>query len=70
MSIIRLSGPDSVPIAQRLFRPSGRRDASWQPCSHCIYHGQLTDLQGSSVDEVPFLLITRSGHLFNLNFIP
>ena len=53
VSIVRLSGPDAATIAQRLFRPSGRRRAGWAPASHKVYHGHLIDASGRNIDEVP-----------------
>lgn len=50
IGVIRLSGPASVPIAQRVFvRPSGLPLQS--PKSHRVYHGFVVDSGGERVDE-------------------
>lgn len=48
VSIVRLSGPDAVSIAQAVFRPSGKRRQGWAPASH----GRLLDACGDTIDEV------------------
>ena len=56
VSIVRLSGPEAVQIAQQVFQPSGsRKDHIWQPRSHRVYHGLLQDSQRHAIDEVPTL---------------
>ncbi len=53
VSIVRLSGPEAVQIAQHIFQPSGsRNDHVWRPRSHRVYHGLLHDSKGHAIDEV------------------
>ncbi|CAL8463932.1 g3467 [Coccomyxa elongata] len=53
VSIVRLSGPEAVQIAQHTFQPSGNRnDHMWRPRSHRVYHGLLQDSEGHALDEV------------------
>lgn len=58
VSIIRLSGDDAVPIAQRVFSPAGQpakqqaAAARWEPESHRVYYGQAVDAAGGVLDEV------------------
>ena len=59
VAIVRLSGPEAVFVAQRVFRPSGssrrgagKAQAIWQPETHRVYHGQLVDEAGGVLDEV------------------
>lgn len=66
VSIIRLSGDDAVPIAQRVFRPAGQPAkqqqaagqtaaagaADWEPESHRVYYGRAVDAAGAMLDEV------------------
>jgi tRNA modification GTPase len=57
VSIIRLSGPDAVGIAQGVFRPAGPRSvaaggAGWAPESHRVYYGTAVDEAGHVLDEV------------------
>lgn len=59
VSIIRLSGDDAVPIAQRVFSPAGQpakqREAAaacWEPESHHVYYGRAVDAAGGVLDEV------------------
>lgn len=54
VAIIRLSGQDAVPIAQRVFRTGGGRQRGWQPESHRVYYGKAVGGDGAVLDEVPF----------------
>lgn len=51
---MRLSGPDAVAVADRVFRPAGTRRASeqWRPRSHFVEYGLALDADGSVIDEV------------------
>ncbi|GAB4405302.1 MAG: tRNA uridine-5-carboxymethylaminomethyl(34) synthesis GTPase MnmE [Anaerolineales bacterium] len=52
IGIVRMSGPEALPIARRLFRPSrGRADAPWP--AFRLRHGFIVDpATGARVDEV------------------
>ncbi|AQK52242.1 tRNA modification GTPase trmE [Zea mays] len=54
VGIVRISGPDAVAVADRVFRPAGTRRAStpWQPRSHFVEYGLALDADGSVIDEV------------------
>lgn len=54
VGIVRLSGPDAVAVADRVFRPAGARRASapWQPRSHFVEYGLALDADGGVIDEV------------------
>lgn len=54
VGIVRLSGPDAVAVADRVFRPAGTRRASeqWRPRSHFVEYGLALDADGSVIDEV------------------
>ncbi|KAM7514604.1 hypothetical protein LguiA_004187 [Lonicera macranthoides] len=56
VGIVRLSGPLSVAIVGRLFRPSLRKkrreNFNWRPTSHVVEYGSVVDLHGNVVDEV------------------
>ncbi|CAD6245018.1 unnamed protein product [Miscanthus lutarioriparius] len=54
VGIVRLSGPDAIAVADRVFRPAGARRASapWQPRSHFVEYGLALDADGSVIDEV------------------
>ena len=47
VGIVRVSGADSLAIAQTLFVPAG--PASWD--SHRVQYGQLVDAEGADIDE-------------------
>jgi len=49
IAVVRLSGPDAVKIADRLF---AGKEALAQARSHSIRHGKLCDFSGNVVDEV------------------
>jgi tRNA modification GTPase len=55
VGIVRLSGPEALEIALRLFkRPAHRTEpATWQPESHRLYYGHIVQPQsGQVLDEV------------------
>jgi tRNA modification GTPase len=49
IAVVRLSGPESVEIADRLF---GGKDTLARTRSHSARHGKLTDCSGRHLDEV------------------
>ncbi|CAJ1974139.1 unnamed protein product [Sphenostylis stenocarpa] len=49
VGIVRLSGPEAVSIAGRVFRPA--RNA-WRPTSHVVEYGVVLDSDGNVIDEV------------------
>ena len=53
IGIVRLSGPEAVPIARALFRPPGQQ--SWE--SHHVLYGQIRHPQGALIDEALLLLM-------------
>lgn len=68
VGIIRLSGPSSVEIARKVFRPMRKRKKKkekedeedreeegsclWQPVSHVVEYGVVLDVLGNVIDEV------------------
>ncbi|RLM61277.1 tRNA modification GTPase MnmE isoform X1 [Panicum miliaceum] len=56
VGIVRLSGPDAVAVAGRVFRPARRApapaQAPWQPRSHFVEYGLALDADGSVIDEL------------------
>ncbi|CAL4998544.1 unnamed protein product [Urochloa decumbens] len=54
VGIVRLSGPDAVAVADRVFRPTRRAPAQapWRPRSHFVEYGLALDADGSVIDEV------------------
>ncbi len=51
IGILRLSGPEAVPIAERCFKPLGRRGLTDSPPRTLVY-GELLDSGGTAVDRV------------------
>ncbi|HEX8684253.1 MAG TPA: tRNA uridine-5-carboxymethylaminomethyl(34) synthesis GTPase MnmE [Ardenticatenaceae bacterium] len=49
IGIVRISGPQALPMLQRVFRPAA---PSWQPESHRMVYGRLVTLAGEMLDEV------------------
>jgi tRNA modification GTPase len=50
IGVIRISGPDALEIARRVFQPSNK-NCSWE--SHHLYHGDIISLDGKTIlDEV------------------
>ncbi len=50
IGIVRMSGPKSLPILEKLFRPSA---SSWTPISHKLCHGHIVSPEANCiVDEV------------------
>lgn len=63
IGIVRLSGPRSLQIADRLFQPTRSSKPSSLP-SHTLHHGYIVDPeQGERIDEV-LLSIMRSPHSY------
>jgi tRNA modification GTPase len=63
IGIVRLSGPQSIPVADRLFRSRGKTHLLEAP-SHTIHHGILSDPEtGEDVDEV-LVSVMRSPKTF------
>ncbi len=60
IGIVRLSGPQALEIARRLFRPHRPR-AVWR--SHQLYLGHIVDAHGESIDEV-LLTLMRAPHTY------
>ncbi|EOA34983.1 hypothetical protein CARUB_v10020072mg [Capsella rubella] len=58
VGIVRLSGPNAVEVARRVFRSakkSRKKDSvsdSWRPTSHFVEYGVVVDSNGNVVDEV------------------
>ncbi|KAL6596156.1 hypothetical protein ACP70R_047520 [Stipagrostis hirtigluma subsp. patula] len=52
VGIVRLSGPDAVAVAGRVFRPARRAPAPWRPRSHFVEYGLALDAEGNVIDEV------------------
>lgn len=55
VAIVRLSGPEAVVVAQRVFRPSCSKRAlqePWRPETHRVYHGRLVSETDDMLDEV------------------
>jgi len=50
VGIVRLSGPESLPIAARLFASSTGRTVA--PGKRAVYHGHIRDEDGRLIDEV------------------
>ncbi len=61
IGIVRLSGPAALVIANRIFRPSGKKQIKDFP-SHTLHHGFIYNGQGD-IDEV-LLSIMRTPHSF------
>ena len=62
IGVVRLSGPDAVSVAQRVFvRPSGLPLTRLQ--SHHAYHGFVVDAQGERIDEA-LLCAMRQPHSY------
>ncbi|KAG8493941.1 hypothetical protein CXB51_011243 [Gossypium anomalum] len=58
VGIVRLSGPNAVDIAGRVFSPAKKKkgfdsgSGYWKPKSHIVEYGVVLDSQGNVVDEV------------------
>ncbi len=51
IGILRLSGPEAVPIAERCFKPLGRKGLTDHPVRELVY-GDLLDREGAPIDRV------------------
>ena len=56
IGIVKMSGPDVLPILQNIFVPGKANpsdDFTWRPVSHHLYHGHVVDREhDETVDEV------------------
>lgn len=54
VGIVRLSGPNAVEVARRVFRrkKTSSDSNSWRPKSHFVEYGVVIDSKGNVVDEV------------------
>lgn len=74
VGIVRLSGPEAVAVASRVFRPAWKNkgkslgSGSWRPTSHVVEYGVVSDHHGNVVDEVSSVfvsIIVLVCHFFN-----
>ncbi len=66
VGIVRLSGPEALAIARRVFRRPGKRQdaADWQPESHRLYYGHAIQPEnGQTLDEA-LLAFMRAPHSY------
>jgi tRNA modification GTPase len=66
VGIVRLSGPEALAIARRIFRLPGKRGeaAEWQPESHRLYYGHaIQPRTGQTLDEA-LLALMRGPHSY------
>src|SRR5947208_4855550 len=59
IGIVRVSGPDALPILRRLFAPA--RPGTWRP--YRMRYGQVLDADGARVDEA-LAVYMRAPHSF------
>ncbi len=56
IGIVKMSGPDVLPIIRAIFAPGAAEtpaDPAWEPVSHHLYHGHIVDPETQeTVDEV------------------
>ncbi|HOP68249.1 MAG: tRNA uridine-5-carboxymethylaminomethyl(34) synthesis GTPase MnmE [Dethiobacteria bacterium] len=50
IGIVRVSGPEAFLLAEKVFRPKGKRKR--EIASHRIYYGHILDARGEIIDEV------------------
>ena len=63
LSVIRISGPDALPIAERCFRPIGQRSSKPTAAeSHTVHYGKIVK-QNALIDEV-LLTVLRAPRTF------
>ncbi len=58
ISIIRISGPEALTVAERMFCPKNKRERVSEMPSHTVHYGFIVD-EGEPIDEV-LLLVMRS----------
>ena len=61
IGIIRISGPDSINIIKKIFKPARKKDMA-QVSSYTVHYGNITDGE-SIVDEV-LVLVMRAPHTY------
>ena len=69
IAILRLSGDESLDIANQLFRPMGGKQ--WKQESHRAVYGAIVDPDGQTLDEVRAAadaVVVGCAFITNLNF--
>jgi tRNA modification GTPase len=61
IGIIRISGPEALSIARRIFKPSSGKCA-WK--SHHLYHGDIVSADGKTVFDEVLISFMRKPHSF------
>jgi tRNA modification GTPase len=62
IAVIRMSGPESIPIAEKIFVPAGKRNKLSEQSGNTILFGEITD--GSEVIDEVLLSIFRAPHSY------
>lgn len=63
IAIVRISGPEAIPIADRLFRAAGTKKLAEQP-THTIHYGHLEDLATGEVAEEVMVSLMKAPKTF------
>ncbi|MGP8154679.1 MAG: tRNA uridine-5-carboxymethylaminomethyl(34) synthesis GTPase MnmE [Smithella sp.] len=61
IGIIRISGPEALNFARRIFQPSGE-NCSWK--SHHLYHGDIVSADGKTILDEVLISFMRKPHSF------
>jgi tRNA modification GTPase len=61
IGVIRISGPEALEIARRIFQPS-RKNCSWK--SHHLYRGDITSADGKTILDEVLISFMREPHSF------
>lgn len=67
IGIVKISGPEALPILQNLFAPSkdaGQGHGPWQPISHHLHHGHIIDPQTQEVVDEVLIAYMRAPHTY------
>jgi len=67
IGIVKMSGPEVLPILQTIFQPSqalSQRDVPWEPLSHRLYHGHVVDPESQEVVDEVLVSYMKAPHTY------
>jgi tRNA modification GTPase len=67
IGIVKMSGPDVLPILRPMFVPAGGSasdHSSWEPVSHHLYHGRILDPQTREIIDEVLVSYMKAPHTY------
>ena len=67
IGIVKMSGPEVLPVLQAIFvpaKPHSRSDPAWQPVSHHLCHGHIVDPETEEVVDEVLVTYMKAPHTY------